>query len=461
MKRFLLVTALTVLVMAAAPLARSAPAAPAPAAAPGVEAAPPEMVQMADDVARQVETMRGWKFREVVAKRVCTPEFVRAYLEKEVQKQCPPEKVACVQAFLKTVGLLPPEADLKKMFLDILQDQAGGFYDTETKTLYMVKRTAKSPPLVDRIMMAHELTHALDDQQVDIDKSLKPLIGKTEDMDLVTESVMEGSATALMTQYMARAQLSGEFDLNDLQAYAAEEARRSKGLLDAPRYFLSMVGAYMCGMQFLARGNILTAMLSGDNKAIGQNFLEAVKDPPRSMEQVLHGQKYWDPKTRDEPVVVSDDAAARLLARPGRWIVHKDTLGEMLCAAVTTAKDSKPNLMTMQMAETWTNAAATGWGGDRFFLLASGPSAEAAAKTLKDLQGVWITFWDTPKDREEFVEAYDKNAPVAHTTLPLGNVGAVILFGFSEADANALGERFEKSPPTATQGGKPWAPWAL
>ena len=65
------------------------------------------------------------------------------------------------------------------------------------------------PDLVVRILIAHELTHALDDQHVGLEEFFKGLLGQSEDLDLVATSVTEGSATSLMTQYMMRAQLSG------------------------------------------------------------------------------------------------------------------------------------------------------------------------------------------------------------------------------------------------------------
>jgi len=461
----LLLTALAALaplsLICAAPAPR--PAAPAaPSAAPPVAGAPEDLVQVADEVARDVEALRGWQFKTPVRKKVATPAQTRAYLQREIEKQCPPGKVEKVQAFLRTVGLLPRDCELRKTYLDLLQEQAGGYYDTDTQTLCMVNRGGRASPFVERIMMSHELTHALDDQQLDLDKFIKPLIGKTEDMDLVVASVMEGSATSLMMQYMTRAMLSGRFNPLELQSYAEEETQRSKLMLSAPRYFTAMLGAYLCGMQFLAKGNLMATMLSPDNRAIGQNLLAATKDSPRSTEQILHPDKYWNPSARDDPIVVNDDAVAKLLAQPGRWIVHQDTVGEMLCAMLTTPADSKPDLLSMQMADSWTTPGASGWGGDRFYLLASGPNADVAGKTLRDSKAVWFTLWDTPADRDEFIQAYEKNPSDGPRALfRLGNLGAVVFFGFDDAGRKALEQRIEKSPPPMLKGGKPWSPWAL
>ena len=439
-----------------------------PALSPALAAAPapattaaPDMAQVVKEVAKQVEALRGWTFKQPVEKRSCTPQEALAYVKREIQEQAPPERIGKIQAFLRTVGLLPPDCDLKKTLLDLLEEQVGGYYDTKTKALYLVERGEKMPDLVVRILIAHELTHALDDQHVGLDAFMKSLLGQSEDLDLVATSVTEGSATSLMTQYMMRAQLSGRFDMGGLQAYAMKEAERGKVFATAPRYFSTMLATYLCGMTFLTRGNLLAAAL-GDNRTVGTNLMAAAKDPPKSTEQILHPEKYWDPATRDDPVVVADAAAAGMLQKPGRWVVHTNTVGEMLCAILTAPQGSQMNLLMMQMADSWTNAAAKGWGGDRFYLLASGASAEAAGATLADLRAVWFTLWDTETDRDEFVAAYEQQPATGRRAIvPLGSLGAVVLFGFDEAEENAVADRIKKAPPPMTRAGKPWTPWAL
>ena len=419
------------------------------------------LVEMAKEVAGEVEALRGWKFKTPVGHKFASPQDVRAYLDREVAEQCPPGKIARLEASLRMVGLLPPDCPLKSTMLGLLQEQVGGYYDTEAEALYLVDRGQPLPPLIQRVMLAHELTHALDDQYVDLDAFLGLLIGRSEDLDLTAMSVVEGSATALMTRYMARAALSGRFDAQALQSYAQREAQRSRKLLDAPRYFTAMLGAYVCGMEFLARGN-LVAVLAGKGPSVGDSLVAAAKDPPQSMEQILHPEKYWNEASRDAPVVLDDAAAARLLQGDGRWVVHADTVGEMLIAILTNPPGVRQSLLGMNTASAWTNRGAAGWGGDRFFLLADGPDADTAGRNLKHLRGVWFTLWDTPDDRNEFIETYARGRQGDDYVLAtLGNVGAVALFGFDDADAAAMVKRLVGSPPTMTRGGKPWSPWSL
>ncbi|MBE3100169.1 MAG: hypothetical protein IMZ44_23870 [Planctomycetes bacterium] len=435
-------------------------AATAPAAAAAAEAGSADLTRLADDVARDVEAIRGWKFKQPVAKQLVTPEQVRAWLEKEIARQAPPDLIARKQLFLRTVGLLPPDCDLKKTFLSLMEGQVAGYYDSDAKVLCIVKRDSiKRAGLVERIMLAHELTHALDDQHADLAKFLETRVGQSEDGDLAAASILEGSATALMMRYLPRLQLSGALDLSELLAYNQEEEGHNRQFFAAPRYFSSFLATYICGMNFLARGNVLTLML-GD-KDVGDEVLATIKDPPRSTEQILHPEKYWDAAARDEPVLVSDEDVTKRLSQDGRVVVHADTVGEMLCAILTTPKEAKPDPALMATTAYWTNPAAAGWGGDRFYLLAAGPSADEARKTLKDPRAVWLTFWDTEKDRDEFLQAYEAIPVAGRAAAKIGSLGAAFFYGFTEAERQALQTKLEKAPPKMTRDAKPWTPFVM
>jgi hypothetical protein len=396
------------------------------------------LAAMAADVSKDVSALRGWPFKRPVRTETATAEEVRRYALKDMDESLGPDKGRLRQAFLRTIGLIPASLDLKATWLAVLEDQVAGFYDPEEKTLRLVAR-GSTPSLIQQMLLAHELTHALDDQYVDLDAFLHAPAARTEDGELAAESVTEGSATSLMVQYMARKALSGPLDASELQQYVAQEAERDKVLQDAPAYFSAMVGSYVCGTLFLARGPMLALVLTPDNKAVGENFLAAVRTPPVSTEQILHPEKYWDAARRDEPVAINDSAAATWLNGKGRWIVHSDTVGEMLTAILTAPPGRRPDLASLD-SSAWTNAASSGWGGDRFYLLASGDTEAEARRSLDALRGVWVTAWDTEKDRDEFVSAAGSLARAF--IQPDGDKAAVVYFGFEETERATLVDQF-------------------
>jgi hypothetical protein len=442
----------------------AAPSSTVAKATPTAEA-PPELVKLADEIAAEVESIRGWKFKKPVPKRVCDEKEVRLYLEKEFDREMPPRKLGVAQSFLTMVGLLPPNLDAKKAYLDLMGVQVAAFYDPDDKVLCMVRpEKAKPVTAMDRVIMSHELCHALDDQQLDLEKFVNDLSGKSEDGDLVVGSVAEGSASALMTQYMARMAVAGKLDLAEVLSYSKEEEAKNEAFIKAPPYFMATLGTYVCGMGFLARGNLMELAMGGGD--IGGNLTAVIKDPPHSTEQIIHPEKYWDKGKRDEPVLVNDDdVLARLdfMAGADLRCVHKDTVGEMLCSILTRPKADKIDPMEIGMPAYWTNVAATGWGGDRFYLFAYGKTVDQAAEEAAKgkCKGLWITLWDTEKDRDEFIKAYNGISPnLKRETFKYGNFGAIFIYDFSDEFSRIIKDNLGTKPPRMTKDDKPWSAWA-
>jgi hypothetical protein len=444
------------LLVASAGFLSAAPAGQAPAAGPGPP--PPSataLERIADEVAREVEQLRGWTFRRPVKKERVSPARARLDIQRMILAAQNPDRRARLQAFLRVAGLIPSDCDLLATSLAMLDQQVAGYYEPEARTLKLVDRPDPMPAFVERMVLAHELTHALDDQYVDLANLMKPGDG-TEDTDFVAAAIGEGSATSLMLQSMLAGQKSGRFGLADLSGYVAQELSRAQTLEQLPRYFSAMFGAYVVGAGFLAKGDLAALLAMPDNRAVGQALLTARRALPRSSEQILHAEKYWDPGQRDEPVVFDDRLAPIWLEKPGRRIVLRDTLGELLTAILTSPRDAARSLTDLQSVTAWTNAGAAGWGGDRFYLL-GGRSDPEALKTTKGLQGVWVTAWDTTRDRDEFLAALDRGAPAPNSvSVPVGSQLAIVFIAIEQAERESLVRRFNLLPLVMTRGGQVW-----
>jgi hypothetical protein len=438
--------------LSAGPVGQTIPAAP-----PSTASQAALLIRLADDVAREVEQLRGWKFKRPVKKQRVPISRARQDIRRMLLASDEPEHRARLQAFLRVAGLIPPDCDLLATSLTVLDQQVAGYYDPATRTLRLVDRQNPMPTFVERMILAHELTHALDDQYVDLADLMKPGRG-TEDTDFVATALGEGSATSLMLQDMFAAQRSGRFDFADLSQYVADELERARTLEQLPPYFSAMFGSYVVGAAFLARGDLSTLLAQPDNRSIGEALLVERHALPRSSEQLLHAEKYWDPARRDEPVVIDDKSMSLWLARPGRRIVHRNTLGELLTAILTEPRDTPRNLTKLQSVGGWTNAGATGWGGDRFYLMANRSGPEAL-RTMKGLQGVWVTAWDSPRDRDKFLAALERGSPPPNSTsAAVGRQVAVVFMAIDEAERASLLRRLGLLPLPMTRGGRPWRP---
>jgi hypothetical protein len=309
---------------------------------------------------------------------------------------------------------------------------------------------------LERMLVAHELTHALDDQYVDLD-SLMQARERTDDGEFVVGSLVEGSATALMTRYLSQQQLSGKLDAADLQGVLESEKERSRVFLESPPYIQTFMAQYTCGMFFLLRGNMASLLMPKKGSTPGDAFLEALADPPRSSEQILHQEKFWDPEQRDDPVEVDDTAVEALLRDLGLQVIHRNRAGEITVAVVTSPPDRTLDFMAAGMPDYWTNQAASGWGGDRFYLVQGDVPRRPGVRGKKS--GIWITLWDTARDRDEFLAAYEAQVEdEGRVRFALGEKGAVFLFGVEDSVGRNLKERFLASPPSFTKGGASWSP---
>ena len=440
-------------------LSSAGPVGPAAAStAPQAQPQPSDtLARVADDVAREVEQLRGWTFKRPVRKERVSLSGAHDDLQRILLASDKPDHRAKLQAFLRVAGLIPPDCDLLGTSLAVLDDQVAGYYEPETRTLRLVDRPTPQPAFVERMILSHELTHALDDQYVDLRSMLKSGAA-SEDADFVVTAVSEGSATSLMLQAMVADQKSGRFTFADLSQYVSVELERARAIEQLPRYFSAMFGSYVVGAAFLAHGDLTTVMTQPDNRAVGEALLTARRAMPRSSEQLLHPEKYWDPTRRDEPVIVDDKAMTLWLSKPGRHIVHRDTLGELLTAILTEPRDSQRNLMQMQSASAWTNGGAMGWGGDRFYLLADRLGTDVL-KTTKGLHGVWVTTWDTPKDRDKFLTALDNGSPPPNSiAVPVGSQSAIVFIAIAEIERASLVRRFGLLSQTMTRDGRSWTP---
>ncbi len=344
-----------------------------------------ELERVSEEIRSDIEATRGMKFKRPVRVKITDKKGLIDYIHKREQKTETPERRTRDEQVAKMLGLIPPEMDLHAVLEKLLESQVGGFYDPGTDTFYLME--AFSGDLA-RCILSHELIHALDDQYFDLDKNLKDLREET-DAGFADHALAEGSAYAGGKEWMAL-----HLQSLDREALLKADDLLSGGLDDAPPFlWLPLLGSYLRGEGFLVRTAGVNIAMKG---AKVEDIKQAFEHPPRSSEQILHPEKYWDPKTLDEPRAVAIDASKLQL---GWKALGEDTLGEMMLALVTTPTEKRPKFDPKNplsvLGIQYTNKAAEGWGGDRALLLEKG-----------DARALWlVTVWDTPEDAKEFRDA--------------------------------------------------------
>ena len=338
-----------------------------------------KLEEVRDEVLADVEDLRGGSFERPVDVQVTTKEGFIEYVKKRTEEMQPAEQRSAEQQVAKLLGLIPVDMDLEATMFEFLESQVGGFYEPSEETFYVVETF--SEPGILRVILVHELTHALDDQMFGIDTTLAPLLKTNSDAAVAFHAVVEGSGTTVMNQWVVPRIMKGE-----ISAAEIAKAGSTAGFEGMPEYiWLPLMHSYLQGAAFLARTD--SVMAGAMAKPPAGDIDRAFKSPPRSTEQVLHPEKYWDEDSLDEPHLIKLDTAA--LAE-GWSLLKEDTLGEVNLGLFTRAPSERQEFSALP---DFTNDAAAGWGGDRYALL-----GKDDARILH-----LVTSWDSETDTDEFI----------------------------------------------------------
>ncbi len=315
---------------------------------------------------------------------------------------------------LKAFGLVPQDVDLEDAAVRLTPNQLAGFYQPRDKRLALVTGpgTLFGDALAERdgaalatqireSLVLHELTHALEDQHFDLSR----LIGgdTLSDAAMARLALAEGDATLVMLADDAGSKPDDIPVLADLlqnmidhpqgflartrtadaagAAPASPAGTAASAGSDAPRWFDETTAfTYLRGARFCIK-----VLERGGRRLLDQAFST---DPPRSSEQILHPEKWFD--HRDDPVAIAWPALRAEL--PGYVEAAAGELGEM-GIGILLRNDGEER----SRAE----ADAAGWGGDRFAVYRRPATATGGAATFL----AWITEWDTGEAAARFAAA--------------------------------------------------------
>lgn len=305
---------------------------------------------------------------------------------KNLDESSTPEEMRASEQELKKMGLVPPDFRLRSFIVELLTEQVAGYYDPKTKEFYLADWIDVEGQ---KTVMAHELTHALQDQHFNLSRFEKWPKGDA-DAELAARAMIEGDATLVMAYYAQRhpnlvgaaalsaAAISSSSSLNDS---ATDQLGR------APRALReSLLFPYEQGMSWAFRVQ---------RRDGWDGLTKAFSSPPRSTEQVLHPDKYF---AREEPVKIeTPNLSAKLGARWRR--TDYDVHGEW---SLYLALDE------FLKAEADSKKATAGWGGDRFALY--------EGRNSREVMIAMLSAWDTDEDAREFFEAYARRTDLRYKT---------------------------------------------
>ena len=328
------------------------------------KASSPDVLQhLVDSLRAPVERVTGLHFKSPPRSALRSREQVRDYLIRKLDEELPTPRMQGLQTAYRLFGLLPDTLALRSLLLDLYTEQVAGYYDPDSATLFGVEG---ADPTQLRLVLAHELVHALQGQYLPLDS----ILHATANNDRLTaaQAVLEGQATLASIDVLAPNQdVSSSPEFWDLYREQVREQQSSMPVYAKAPLIVreALIFPYLAGAEFMHWW-----------KESGRDSFPYGPRMPVSTEQVLFPDRY-----------ARGDAPVTLVFPPDTGIVYEDVLGEGEIRVLMSQLAGSSEVRTR---------GPIGWGGDRYRV-----SATPAGPAL-----VWYVVWDDPRSADRFLWGY-------------------------------------------------------
>ena len=271
-----------------------------------------ELFHSVDEIMQFDSKQTGLPIKHEVKRKLTSRDEVYAYLTKHLNDE-DAQRLRRSELVLKKFGLLPRNFNLETFLVALLKEEVAGYYDPKTRTVNLLDWV---PIEEQEPVMAHELTHALQDQDINLQKWMKkgdkdlaeirkdptPADIENDEIDNAREAVIEGQAQAMMFQY-AIAPTGHTITANPALVDAMQEetltgTSSTKVFNQAPIFLKeSLTFPYSYGMGFV----IKLMQQGGKEKA----FDGVLRNPPHTTRQIMQPETYLAGE-RIEPMRVPD-----------------------------------------------------------------------------------------------------------------------------------------------------------
>jgi hypothetical protein len=334
-------------------------------------------MRASDEVLTQMSMLLDLPIKQPLKRSLRSKQEIREYLIREEKEDRDDSERYADDRTLEAFGVIPKNFPLDSFMLDVLTDQVAGVYDPKNKEFYI----ADWIPIDDqRSVMAHELTHALEDQSFHIDPWIKAA-HQNIDAESARQAVSEGSALAAMVDYSLLSQKMGVRDLPDvapiIRPGAESEMDKDPNLVKAPPYI---------------RDELLFPYLAGTS--FSQQFLKAhagwsdlsilFQNPPVSTQQIMHPDVYLA-GVKPEKVTLPEWKGLA----PSEWkFLEENVMGEFFLGEVLKQFLDKDEAAMM----------ASAWKGDRYAVFEDAKS--------KQTRLLFLLVLDSEEDAARFCGQY-------------------------------------------------------
>jgi hypothetical protein len=329
------------------------------------------LARMVDSLRTPVERAVGLVFTSTPRSAMRTKEQVRGYLIRKLDEELPPERLRGLETTYRLFGLLPDTLHLRALLLNLYAEQVAGFYDPDSATLFGV---AGSAPDQLKLVLAHEMIHALQGQHLRLDSILDDR--RNNDRLTAAQAILEGQATLASLDVLAPGQdVARNPQFWEMYRDQVQQQQTSMPVFrEAPLILReSLIFPYLQGAEFM---HWWAESPFRDTLPYGRRM-------PQSTEQIIHPERY---ARNDLPVGLAYPAESGVL--------YEDVLGENEIRVVLAHLAGSDEVQTV---------VPIGWGGDRYRLYQT-PTGPAL---------VWYVVWDNAASAGRFLRS--AGAGLRHT----------------------------------------------
>jgi hypothetical protein len=258
-----------------------------------------ELFHSVDEIMEFDSKQTGLPIKREIKRKLTSRDQVVSFLTKHMDDE-DTKRLRRSELVLKKFGLLPRDFNLETFLVALLREEVAGYYDPKTKTVNLLDWV---PMEEQEPVMAHELTHALQDQSVGLEKWMKkgekdlaeirkdptPIDIENDEIDNAREAVIEGQAQAMMFQYAIAPTGHTIVDSPALVDTMVEETLTgtpgTNVFNEAPIFMKeSLTFPYSYGLEFVVK----VMQKGGKEKA----FAGVLQNPPHTTRQIMEPDTY-------------------------------------------------------------------------------------------------------------------------------------------------------------------------
>ena len=360
-----------------------------------------------DEIFRFASKDTGLAIKHPVKKVFESREQVSTMLRKKFDEDKSNQRMERDELVLKKFGLIDRDFHMKPFLLSLLTEQIAGFYDNKTGTVHLLDWV---PADQQKPVMAHELTHALQDQRVGLTKweeqeqeGVAKNAGEdtkhiqTDESDTARQAVLEGQAMVSFADYyletngFAGKTLKDMPQLGDKLRAGAGDESDSPVMARAPLLLQqALLFPYTEGLGF--EQVVLTK--AGTERA----FAGVLDNPPNSSFEIMHPDKYL--AHAPVPVMLMPDIHPMLTAA-GYEPYDIGVMGELDVRITAELFGGRP------LAE----ALAPNWDGGVYYAAQRKSASPAEKATTASLALLYSSRWKNEDSARSFFTVFEEELP--------------------------------------------------